>query len=370
MRTKGFLKYSLLLYILFAIACEKPEKPVTKEEAAKLGKELAAAMENRNTGKFNQMIDVEAFKKRIREQGNNKLDRAMVEGVVAGLKSGQFGSQIVGSLGNDGTYQLVKQYEKDNHQHLLFRMYKDALNYHDYELIKKDEQVKIADIFIYTTGQNLTTTFTESLLSMSDQMTAVQNIDKSEINKVERIRDYLHKKDYEKAKSLYQTLPRVIRDQRLYKMIYIQIASGLDNDEYLKALTSFQQDYPDAPNMYLTMIDAYFLKKDYDGALKCVNQLDSLINKDPFLDYFRGLVCKQKEDPDNELFYFERLNKNMPDFASGTLQLISAYLEQKETGKAAQLTVQYRKNKDADKETLETLYLLYPDYKKKVEAAD
>lgn len=369
MRLMKLLPYYLLLHLLFVVSCSQPEKPVTAAEAATFAKELEAVMASRNEFKYSQLMDAEAFKKRIREQSNNKLDGRMIDGAIKGLKNGSFGSQLVGSLGKTGTYRLVKQYEKGNHQHLLFRMNSEELNYHDYELIKKGEQVKIADMYIYTTGQNLTTTFTESLTSMSAQTAAMERLDKTEVDKVERIKKYLNSKQYEKARSLYQTLPRIIRDQRVYKMIYIRIASGLGTDEYLKALSQFQQDYPDASNIFLLMIDAYFLKKDYDGALKSVNQLDSVINKDPFLDYYRGLLYKQKEDTEHQLFYLEQLHKNMPDLPEGMLQLIDCYLDQQQTGKAVALTKQYKKSKQVDTESLETLYAAYPDYKKALDAA-
>jgi len=366
MRYKNLLQYCFLLCILFAAACSEPEKPVTKEEAAALGKSLKSNIAHRKSNWLNEVLDIKAFENRIREASNNKLNETMLKGAMKSMESGEFGEQVIKSLGKSGSYELVKQYEKNNHQHLVFRMYNDQLNYHDFELIKKGDKIKIADIFIYTTGENLSASLAESLMSMNEQLSAVSKVDPQELQKIQLIKSYIQRKDSEKASELYKTLPGLLRAQKLYKIMYIQIASGLGNEEYLAALNKFQQEYPDAPNMYLLMIDAYFLKKDFPGALRCVNSLDSLINKDPFLDFYRAVIYKQNNEPANALVSLEKLHQYMPDFGTGTLQLINAYLDEKQLDKAVALTETYKKGKNVDEQTLEALYLMYPDYKKKM----
>jgi hypothetical protein len=59
----------------------------------------------------------------------------------------------------------------------------------------------------------------------------------------------------------------------------------------------------------------------------------------------------------------------LPNFGAGTLELIVAYVEGERWEKAVPLTQHYRKEKGADTTTLETLYVLYPDFKNKMEAA-
>lgn len=368
MRLKTFLQYSFLLYILFVTACAEPEKPVSKEEAAALATSLTDAIAHHHADQLNELLDIEAFEKRIIAQSDNKLNRAMIKGAMSTMESGEFGRQVVNSLGRKGTYELVKQYQKANHQHLIFRLYNDKLNYHDFELIKKRGKVRIADIFIYATGENLSSTYAQTLMSLSENASAIKNVDRN-LEKVQMIKSYLNRKDYEKAKELFESLPALIRNQKLYRIIYIQIASGLSMDEYLASLVKFQQAYPDAPNMYLLMIDAYYLKKDYAGSIRCINSLDSLINKDTFLDYYRALIYKQSEDHTNQTVCLERLHQNKPGFGLGTLELINCYAGTKQWDKAVPLTNQYKKSKDADTATLETIYLLNPGFRKKMETA-
>jgi hypothetical protein len=368
MNYKTTLGHIFLTFLLFVTACSEPEKPVTKEEAARVAALVTNAMTQRNAGPFNELLDLEAFEKRVVSHGGNKINRLVVAGAMKSMKSGEFGHQIANALGDKGTYELVKQYEKDNHQHLIFRLYSDQLNYHDLELIKKGDEVKIADIFVYITGENLSSTLAESLVSIGEQE-AAGKVTKKESKKVQMIKKYINANEYEKAEKVFESLPAVIKEQKLHKMVYIQIASGLGNDKYLAALNKFQQEYPNAPNMYLLMLDAYFLKEDFPAALRCINRLDSLINKDLFLDYYRALIYKESKDDANKLACLERLHQNLPGFGDGTLELIIAYVENSQLDKAVSLTQQYRKGKNADTTTLETLYLLHPDYKEKMEAA-
>ncbi len=369
MNYKITLRCILPLFFLFVIACAEPEKPVTKEEAAVVAASLTDAGARRNAGGFNELLDLDAFTERMVDYAHNSLDRTMVAGAMKGMKSGVFGNQIITFLGADGTYELVKQYEKDNHQHLVFRLYNEQLNYHDFELIKKGDQVKIADIFIYITGENLSSTLAASLQSWDEQGNAGKTSGKNDLKKIQLIRKYINAKEFEKADQVFKKLPAATREQKLCKMLYISIAGGLGNDTYLAALNRFQQEYPDAPNMYLLLVDAYFLRKDFAGALRCVNSLDSLINKDPFLDYYRALICKENKDTLNRLVYLERLHQHLPGFGSGTLELINAYLEGEQWDKALPLTQQYTKSKSADTVTLEYLYQVYPGFRERMEAA-
>lgn len=367
MNSKTTVWYIFLSFLLFFIACSEPEKPVTKEEAAKVAASLTDALAHRNAGPFNELLDLDAFEERVINHGRNKLNASIVAGAMKTMRSGEFGLQIVRALGDKGTYELVKQYEKDEHQHLVFRLYNEQLNYHDFELIKRGDKVKIADIFVYITGENLSNTLAESLQYMDEQEEAASKVGKKEVKKVQLIKKYINANNFEKANRIFETLPPVIKEQKLNKLIYIHIASGLGNDKYLAALNKFQQEYPDAPNMYLLMLDAYFLKKDFVAALRCVNHLDSLISKDLFLDYYRALIYKESKDDVNKLACLERLHQNLPNFGTGTLELINAYVEDKQWDKAVPLTQQYRKSKNADTATLETLYLLHSEFKEKVE---
>ena len=122
--------FSLLL-ILLATSCQPKQKPVTADEVKIFAQKLESSLERRNP---------------------DFMDEAIIK-----------------TISKKGTYQLVKQYEKNNAQYALFRLYDDgSLNYHDIELTRSDGNVKIADIYIYTSGEYLSETIKGLFLQMKD----------------------------------------------------------------------------------------------------------------------------------------------------------------------------------------------------------
>ncbi|MBO9633278.1 MAG: hypothetical protein J7578_09180 [Chitinophagaceae bacterium] len=359
---------TVLLLILLLAACKGEEKPVSKEEAAQMASDLQASIKKRNATKFNEAFDVEALMERMKKVASFKMNVATVRGVAEGFKSGQLGTELIRSLGKGGTYELVKQYEKDKKQHLVFRLFGSdgKMNYHDLELVKKKEQIKVADMFIYLSGENLSTTLAQTMAMMDENYDSMSKSERSKISDVKKIRRLLTEGKYDEANKLYQQLPDLLKQQKMAMIINVEIASGLGDEAYTKSMDDYEKAFPDAPNMYLMKIDASILRKDYAGALKAVNQLDSLINKDDLLDYHRGLISNLTKDKEAQRMYFERLVANKPDFAPGTLELMVHYLENDDTDKAVPLFKKYQANPDADKDQIDALFTLYPDLKKKV----
>jgi tetratricopeptide (TPR) repeat protein len=281
---------------------------------------------------------------------------------LEGFQQGQFGKAVIDALGKSGTYELIKQYEKDNKQHILFRLYGDgSVNYHDYELVKKDETVKAADVFIYISGENISKTIADAL-QLTNQDIPKKDLDK--VNSVKEIKTLMAQDNYEQALQTYNELPDVIKKEKAYELIHIRICAKLGNDKYIQALNEYRALFPKDPNMYLMMVDAYVLEKDYPMALESVNKLDSVIDKDPYQDYERGLIYLLMKDTTKAEESFERLHVNMPAFKKGTIELMETYLYKKDKGKAIQLLQQSKDSNYLNQQNLDVIYSYHPDLKK------
>jgi tetratricopeptide (TPR) repeat protein len=354
----------LLLAPLLFFACKFPERPVTKEEALQLAHKMESTIAIRNPVLMDKIIDEDEFSHRVAESNDHTLNRSLMNGAIEGIREAHFGQQIVQALGPEGTYQLVKQYEKDNHQHILFRLFgKGAVNYHDFELIKKGEETRAADVYIYLSGENLSKTLGAALMMMQDNMKDMSKTDMDKIDKMKVIRALVARHEMTKAMAAYQELPNDFKRQKLFQLIHIQITSELGNDVYAAALDEYKSLFPNDPNMYLMMVDAYVLRKDYPKALEAVNKLDSFINKDPFQDYYRGLVYKLMADTAHSIACFQRLHTAMPSFGDATLELIVAYEKEGAPDRSAPLLAAAKADKSISTETINNLYILYPDLK-------
>ena len=314
---------TLLLFLCSAVsfgACRLPEPPVSKEEALTLAHRIEHSTAKHDSTLLNRIFDEKALAQHVSDAGGFFLSRTLIASAIKGFTGGGLGTKVVQAIGSDGSYQLVKQYEKEGRQHILFRFYSNnGVNYYDFELVKRDEGIKADDMYVYTSGENISKTLADALKRLN---TGSANKDLQTINQLNALLDQGH---YEEANTEFEKLPADLKRQKGYQMVRVRIFSHFGNDRYIEALRDYRSLFPHDPNMYLLMIDAYILQKDYPGALDAVNKLDSIINKDPFQDYERGLIYKLMNDTANERICLERLHKNMPDFVKGTWELISLY---------------------------------------------
>jgi tetratricopeptide (TPR) repeat protein len=355
--------------LLFFHSCSPPERPVTNEEAAFLARRIEAAAVRRNDLVIDNVFDDQSFGKRVATEAGKPLDKDLVRGAIKGIHDSHFGRKIMQSLGKTGTYLLVKQYEKDKRQHLLFRIYGDAgLNYHDYELVKLEDQVKAVDIYVYLTGENLTKTIAEAVLAMQGNTPDKSNEDLQKTESLKEIRSLLAQGDTKEAAEIFDKLPKELKRQKLFELVHIQIAQKMSDSAYSQALDEYGALFPNDPNMHLIMIDSYIMHENYPKALEAVNKLDSLIDKDPFLDYYRGILYKMMKDSAQSRICLERLHKYMPGFGDGTVVLIAGYAESGDLDKATALIRQARKDASVSDEKLEALCTLHPNLKTAMQA--
>jgi tetratricopeptide (TPR) repeat protein len=358
--TRSFIR--LLPLVLLLISCNAKEaKPVTKEEAMDFAQKVEMSIGNREETFLNEAIDADIMLKRA-DLPNGKDTRSFKEGFSNKMR---LGTVVTKAISNLGTYSFVKEYEndKDKSRHVIFRMYEDGkLNYHDMELVKVKGATRVADIYIYITGEKLSETLSNFYLQVSTEVRKTGNDDLTWMKKIPEMRDQVQQQNYREALDIYNTIPGKMKTGKLVQVMHISICSGLSNDEYAAALDEYQELFPNEPNTALLMLDGYVIHEEYDKALAAVNQLDKQINTDPFLDYYRYLCYNLMKDDVKSKESIERLVKNQPDFASGVLELIVTYLDNHEYEKAKPFIDQYKMRKSFDQAPLRELLDLYPDY--------
>jgi predicted Zn-dependent protease len=205
------------------------------------------------------------------------------------------------------------------------------------------------------------------MLSFSENTQGNSSEQDKQINALNRIRSLMTRNKIEEAISYYEDLPPALKDQKIIKLMYVQLCSEMDDGSYEKALNEFQQLYPGEPNMFLMMIDVYILRKEYDQALNAVNKLDMLIDSDPFLDYIRASIYNMTDEPEKARVLLEKLYVRMPDFDAGVLELIANYTDAGENEKAKQLIKDYKSNPEFNQELLNTYLYFQPQLKEEDE---
>jgi hypothetical protein len=359
-----FFRLFFFSLLIFNTGCFYNEKKVTRQESLDFAKNLETSVIERNPNVFNNIFDSKTLIRRIEAASGGRLKDKELGEIPAALKKRRMGDEILQSVGKEGMYQLVKSYEKNGKQHLIFRLYGEAgLNYHDIELMHVGKEIKAADMYIYLTGEN----FSKSLADIFLQLSSYYGEDSSAtdfVTSVAQIKKYMANDEFKKALSLFETLPDTLRKQKLFQIMHLNLTAKLEDDSYKKAQDEYEKLFPNEPGMYILFLDIHFSHAEYTKALEDINKMDSLINKDPFLDYYRGLLYKEMKDTAKERTCLENLYKNLPAFGDGIIELIYVYAGSGETEKAKALVKAYEKNKKSDPEKLNFIYLLYPELKK------
>jgi hypothetical protein len=360
MRVTMLKKYILVVitvcFLLFA--CKQAPQPATQQEAVAFAKQIENSIKKGDAVLLNTSFDEEEFIKKM-----NLPATAEGKGFAKGvLKKMTLGSQLVNTLNDRDNFEFIKQYEKNDRQHIVFRLYTDkeaSLNYQDYELIKINGECRIADVYLYMSGETLSETLANTFNSIFQKSGDAEQKKLTGLEDVKEIKLLMNKGKNAEAKEIYDALPEYLKKTKMVLLLNILICSNLAADDYNTAIKDFQEKFPNEPNMNLLMIDGYYLQKDYTKMLAAVNALDTQINKDPLLDYHRYLSYSLLKDEENSLLCLRRLVKNMPDLQKGYIELIAVNLKNNNKKEADSLIAIYRNKLKFNQEELNATVSYY-----------
>jgi tetratricopeptide (TPR) repeat protein len=275
----------------------------------------------------------------------------------------EYERSIYDIMGSDGSFTRIKEYNKAGAEHLLYRISgKGGFTYVDFELAKLKGYTGIGDMLFYNTGENLSS-------SLSDLMFKLENHGKESTTEMlesnlTELNRYLQEAEYSKARIIYERLPYDLRNNRLYEMRYIDMLSHCDKTAYLKQLETMEKKYGADPGFQLMMIDVNFMHEDWDKTMASVNVLDSVINKDPYLDFYRGIIYEKKNEPAKAAKAFENVLKVYPQMTNVLAELLMMYPKTGQKEKARAYFALYKKSRDAQPAFIKYYASLYPDIAK------
>lgn len=351
--------FLLLTCSIFITQCKPAEQKVTNAEAIKFADDMEMAALKHRPDLITSNIILQALTDRIGKEKDIKNINAIEKGMQEGLKNSEFDKNIYGILGKTGTFEKVKVYEKNGIQRIIFRAYGDeGFNYLDMELTKLNDKVGIADMLSYSSGENISKSMAELFNQMMEGTTDKQA--EEAVENMQTIKRLMAKGNYKQAKKEFDLLPSRLKNTKIADVIGIQIASNLEEDVYMKEIEKFEIKYAGEPYLQLTMIDLYFLRKDYDKTLSAINQVDALINKDSFLDYYRGLLYNAKGDDDKAIEHYTKVIKSNPDFPGAYAELMAHYLEKDDKDKAKLYFAQYKSLRNAKDDIISSYEEVYP----------
>lgn len=346
----------LLSMVAFAIA-----QPVKKEEALKFAHYIETETDKGNPGPLDHFLDMDKI------VGNMKSPMMQNEAFRTGFRQGfassmkGYGVKIVNNV-KAGNYKLLRAFEKNGEQHLLFRMYGvGGLNYHDYTLTRVNDSIKAADCFVYLTDETLSSTMSK----LVDMMGIDPNNPEAsgDIESLKQLSALRNQGDYAGAKSYYDKLDNRVKMAKGVLVVYLSICHHLSDSLYQVMLERYVGMYPNVSSGYMMMMDLYFMKKESDKGVAAANKLDSLVGGDPLLNFYRGAFYELGGKKEQSLVCYEKAYQYDHAIVVNTKALIAAYAEARQKEKALAVISEYKKLPAFRQEDLDALYAGYPNLK-------
>lgn len=310
---------------------------VTAAEAdpfERFGKQIEQTLANNHPGYLNSLFDLETFTKRVLADDTLNDDTDFIEGFRQGLLAGfDFGTELTGEIEQGAWYAFLNHYTRDSTHHLLFRFYSDnGLNYHDYELIKKEDKLLIADVYIYFAGENFSNTIRRIYKTYQLERAhpgtppAKEAEYLRQLVKIQQIRNLLSEGNPKKAWRVFNTIPQGYQEEKPFQISKLLISSKLTPAMYLEALNGYQALFPNDPGLHLLSIDAFFANKEHSLAMKCLDSLERQVGHDPLLNLYRGNLNYAMGDTAGTIRCFENLLNELPTFGQAYLKLLDIYI--------------------------------------------
>lgn len=365
-----FPVFYLFLGIVLLVSCKSgtvKEQPVSSAEARIYSEKLKQSV-TKGRGKFiDETIQSAAFYNRILMGGEGsarvKLSKNEFKRLFSEMRLGQ---RISEGIGNNGTFEEIRAYVDNNKHHLVYRAYaEDGMNYYDFELSKINGKVVIADIFVYLTGQLFSETARELVVQIINSKGNTSANEKQQAEKIKEMRQLIQAEKYKEVIDIVDGLPASLKKVRVFLLQKLLAASRYDVAEFEKAKREFEQYFPgERDKMGLMLLDGYVLQGKMKEALKCINDLDKQLGRDPLLDLQRGVLYYQDNQHDSAIYYLERLAGNMPNFSDGNTQLVNVLMLTGNQKKAKDLLEEYKIGNRITSKALQSLEESFPSLAK------
>ena len=312
------------------------ESEVNDSIVMSFGQEIENLIHQKNSKAYIDHFDYRRFVQRITYvEGGEKSLAKFKKSFYKGFKKGvhEIPDRIISEVEAGGFYDFISYtYDIQSMSYrMLFRLYSEetGLNYHDYELVTKNSQFQIVDMYIYSTGENLSESMNKIFLS-----SVPKNI-VEKILKPKNVGDTAHfaeaskaikQQDFENALNHLDKIKGDIKNKKIFHVIKVQAASQLADDIHLKALEAFKDQYPDDPSGNLMFVDYYVLKGDYQSAILALQKLQEATNDD-FLNYLKANLFYEAGQIEKAIDNYKDVVENYPDYSTAYLNLLGLYTE-------------------------------------------
>jgi hypothetical protein len=254
-----------------------------------------------------------------------------IKGYLLGMDNAlkSFPNEIIADVQNGAYYDFINyRYDIEAQTYYaLFRFYspESGMNYHDYRIIKVNDELQFSDMYIYLTGEHFANTIGR-LMTYTIPKELVKDKQSASNNQESKIlfKAILYNKegDYKKAYKLMNSIKSNLSKEKFLLIFKTLIAAQVDETTYLKSLEDLISTFPNDQTIALNRIDYHLYKEDYIEAIQVINQLQNE-TEDDFLNFLKAGVAFEDKNYDLALNLYKYTIDNYPDFFEGQAGYLS-----------------------------------------------
>ncbi|MCU0335667.1 MAG: hypothetical protein MUF62_11610 [Chitinophagaceae bacterium] len=337
------------LWALLLAGCSQPDPytAVTEAEAVAFGKQWAAALNNGDAKKAEELFSRQAFATEMAQYNFYDLSKADID-----TRAERFPlDRVVASTGaqtvQGGHYRYLGRFAKDGRQYVRMRQWSRAgLNYHELLLIKENDAVKVADLFLYHTGSTVS----------ADYMQEIRNYEKSGNSRQAQYFEELRQEimwegvgeDARGVLEKYDQLPEQL--QRQQRMNYFALLAAIrladDTAKAGRLYRLYVANNHTRPDRLLIDVQYAVFKRQHPKAMASIDSLGQLTGDDKWLVFFKAVASMYSGQLDTAAAYLQQSMKNNRNFGDNYFYLTQLLALKGKWPEARLMLDRYRRHPD------------------------
>ena len=350
------MKQLLFIYffILGSIVClgqiEYSKIENTQENDFKvknLGTQLSTSYSNGNQEMFLNSISPNRFYPKVilQDLENKKLTKFNKKFKTLYInKITSFPLEMINSLKEGDFYNFVSYHfdPLDKTYHMIYRYYSEkyGLDYHDYRVLSKGEELIIDDVFVYSSSQKLSETLKLYYLSEVPKNYISSITNKDEFKYILMLKNFVDAKNNNELQKAYKhisILNKALHNKdRFTAMLKLELSRSISDEAYFESMEDVLASFAIDPSTNLSAIRYHYLNKDYEAVFKSINSIQNHTN-DTFLDFEKGNLSFAAKNYESAAVFYKNMIENYPNFHLPKFSLLVIYEQEQAFKKAVHL---------------------------------
>jgi hypothetical protein len=333
---------------LLLASCSQPDPyaTVSAEEAIAFGKKWAYQLSIGNQYNAAAMFSRPAFARQMADYNFYGLSQSEIATQANNFDLKSIVKNIQLTVQQGGHYRFINHFSKGGRRYVRMRQYgSGALTYHDVLLVKENEEVKMADIYIYHSGQLLSAIYMQALRSFEKSGKSRQAQYFEQLR--QQIADCEQAGDAAGLLEKYHRLPEQLQRQQQLNYLALMAAMSQGNLSLSEQLYSlYTANNHTRPDRYLIDIQYAILQRRHADALANIDSLGRLTGDDKWLVFYKAVASLYCGQLDAAGRYLQQSLKNNRDFGDNYLYLAHLLAMRERWPEARLMLERYRRHPD------------------------